>query len=504
MSRTAKSIKNIKVAVISQASVILMSFILRFFFLRHLGIENVGINGLFTNIISMISLTELGLGAALIYMMYKPLANNDEFKISALMNYFKKRYHLIGLIIGLFGLIFVPFLDLFLSETEINIELYMIYFLFLTNACVSYVHSYKQALLTADQNQYIVNFYRSIFLIIFNILQIIMLIITESFIIFMILQIFLTFFTNYLLSRKVDNLYPYLKSNTCLTVESNDAGEIKKNVKAMFLHKIGTFVVTGTDSILISIFVSITVVGQYANYLLIIAGLNSIFFLIFKSITASVGNLGATADVNVVYQNFKKVNLIGFLIFGFSSICLYILLDRFIILWLGGDYILPRTVVILIIINFYQMGMRQSTLTFRNSLGLFWYDRHKPLIESVINLIISLLLGYYFGAAGILLGTTISTILVPFWIEPYVLFKYGFKVKLQAFFITYLKRTSILIISLIPVRFIISFLPEYGLLSFILIVLTTCFLAGTFIILLLVNDPEFKFFKRLLLRKIKR
>jgi len=446
MSRTSKSIRNIKYALIGQASGLLISFISRMVFVKILGAEYLGINGLFTNILSILSLLELGFGSAIVYSMYKPLANKDDKKVIALMELYKKGYISIGLAIGILGLLLTPFLSFFISETPDIPNIEVMYLMFVLNSSLTYFFSYKRSLIIADQKRYIATFYRYGFYFILNVLQIIALILTGNYFLFLGLLIVNTLLENIFISRKANNLYPFLKEKNTNELPADEKKMIFRNVRAMMYHKVGSTIVMGTDNILISKFFGLVSVGLYSNYLLIINSLNTMFGLLFQSVTASIGNLGATEKLEKYRFIFNVIDMVGFWIFGFSSISLIILFNPFISLWIGSEFLFPIEIVFIIVINFYITGMRRSVLSFRDALGLFWNDRYKPIFEVVVNLVMSIILADIFGIVGIFLGTFISTLTVCFWVEPLVLYKHGLKSSVKPYFIKYIKHTVLLFI----------------------------------------------------------
>jgi O-antigen/teichoic acid export membrane protein len=260
---------------------------------------------------------------------------------------------------------------------------------------------------------------------------------TRSYLIFLILQITSTIFENIAVARHADKMYPYLREKNNEKLDYDTVAEIKKNTGAMVLHKMGGIVVGSTDNILISIKVGIEWVGLYSNYQLIISALNTVIGQLFTAITASVGNLGAIETKEKSLNIFECINFAGFWVFGVCSISLYYLINPFIEIWLGIDLLMSMNVVTILVTNFFIQGMRKSVLTFREAFGLYWYDRHKPLFESIINLISSVLLAKKFGITGIFIGTLISTLTTCFWIEPYVLYKKGFDSPLKPYFVKY-------------------------------------------------------------------
>jgi O-antigen/teichoic acid export membrane protein len=356
MSRTSNSIRNIKYAVLGQAIGLLVSFISRIFFVRILSAEYLGVNGLFTNILSVLSLAELGVGSSIVYSMYKPLAEKDEYRLKALMGFYKKAYITIGIIIAVLGTALIPFLEFFIKDKPNVPHIQLIYLMFVVNSSISYFFSYKRSLIIADQKRYIATFYRYGFYFLLNIAQIIALVLTKSYILYLGLQIINTFIENIYISRKANELYPFLKGGEAVKMAKDEIDIIVRNVKAMMFHKLGGTVVMGTDNLLISKFVGVIQVGLYSNYLLIIKALNTVFGLAYQSITASIGNLGVIETNEKNKFIFECINLLGFWIYGVASICLINLFNPFIILWLGKEYLFPISIVLIIVINFYLTG----------------------------------------------------------------------------------------------------------------------------------------------------
>lgn len=455
-----------KYAIAGQIIGLLISFVSRTIFVRTLSAQYLGLNGLFTNLLSIISLAELGIGPAIIYSMYKPLAVRDTYKINALMNLYKKAYITIGIFIMVLGSALVPFLDYLIKDIPDIPYLRLIYLMFVLNSSISYFYSYKRSLIIADQKRYIDTFYRYFFYFLLNIAQITALLLTRNFILYIGLQIINTFAENIVVSKKADQLYPFINDKTSAILEKSEKETIIKNVKAMVFHKIGGIIVMGTDNVLIAKLIGVVQLGVYSNYQLIIKSLNVVFELAFQSFTASIGNLGATETNDKSRFIFECINLFGFWIYGFSSICLISLFNPFIDLWLGEEYLFPFPIVFVIVVSFYLTGMRKSVLTFRDALGLFWYDRYKALLEACINLLGSIVLAKYIGISGIFIGTIISTLTTCFLVEPYVLFKYGFKDSVKSYYLKYVIHTILIIIVGTITWSITNLLPGSTLLSF--------------------------------------
>lgn len=493
MSRTNNSLKNMKYAIVGQGLGLLISFVSRMAFVRILSAEYLGLNGLFTNILSILSLAELGVGAAIIYSMYKPLADKDMYKIKALMGLYKKAYVTIGIAIAFIGSALTPFLNYLIKDMPDLPYIKLIYLMFVANSSISYFYSYKRSLIIADQKRYVATFYRYGFYFLLNVIQIIVLLFTRSYIFYLGLQIINTFLENICVSRKTDQLYPFLKEKGSFELDKEEKKTIVQNVKAMVFHKIGSIVVVGTDNILISKFIGVIQVGLYSNYQLIINALNTVFGLVFQSVTASIGNLGATENSKKNKFIFECINLIGFWIYAFSSICLINLFNPFINLWLGAEYLFSMPIVLIIIISFYLSGMRKSVLTFRDALGLFWHDRYKAIFEAGINLVASIILAQYIGIAGIFIGTIISTLTTCFWIEPYILFKYGFEDSVKSYFKKYGFYTINMIIVGVLTWFISSIFSDYSILGFIGKLVVCIIVPNTLFLIIFWRTKEFQY-----------
>lgn len=504
MSRTTNSLRNIKYSLIGQVVSLLANFLTRMIFVRVLSAEYLGINGLFTNILSILSFAEMGIGQAIVYSMYKPLSDKNEDTLIGLMDLYKKAYIYIGLTILILGGSLTPFLSFFIKEMPNIDHIKIIYILFVINTASTYFFSYKRSFLIADQKKYIDAFYHYMYFTIRSILQIAILLITKDFLLYLIVQVIITIIENITISLKVDKLYPFLNSRKVISLDTNIKKSIIVNTKAMVFHKLGAVVVGGTDNLIISKFVGIVTVGLYSNYLLIIGALRQIFNIVFQSMIASIGNLGVTENNEKKLLVFSSIDLIGAWIYGFASICLIILFNPFIRLWLGEDYLFPPNVVLLIVISFYLSGRRKSVLAFRDALGLFWYDRYKPFFESIVNLVVSIYLAISLGISGVLLGTIISTLTTSFWIEPKVLYKYGLKSTVKSYFLKYVYYTIVIIVVGVITWLISSYFATNTLTSFIGKILVSIILPNIMFGLVFWKNKEFQYLLNIMKATIKR
>lgn len=492
MSRTNNSIRNIKYAIVGQFIGIIVAFINRTIFIKMLSLEILGINGLFTNIISMISLAELGVGSAIIFSMYDPIANKDILKIKSLMDLYKKTYRYIGLIVLLIGTLMTPFIHVFFKQKiELN-YINLIFLLFVINSASTYLFSYKRSLLIADQKKYINTIYRYSFFTILNILQILMLVLTKNYLIYIILLVTFTITENVIISKRIDIMYPYLKSAEKVEIDAMTKNTIIKNISAMVFHKLGGFIVLSTDNILLSKIIGIAAVGMYSNYYLIISSLLIMYNILFRSVTSSIGNLSIHASEDKIFKVFNMINFFAFWLFGFSSVLLLGLLNDFVKLWVGPKYLLANNIVVILILNFFVTGVRTSVLIFKDANGLYWNDRYKPIFESALNLLFSIILGYLYGMIGIFIGTLISSLSTCFWIEPFVLYKHVFKKSVKKYFIFYLRMVfKICFIGLITLS-LSKYLIVHSFLKLIVKLFVEVIIFNVLFIILHLNNIEMK------------
>lgn len=500
MSRTRNSVRNLITAIIGQGVGFVISFIARIFFIRTLGREYLGLNGLFTNILTILSLAELGVGEAITFSLYKPLAENNTKKCSMLMQLYKKVYTVIGVTILFIGLCLTPFLPLIIKDMPDIPYISLIYALFVVNTAVSYFFSYKRNLIIADQKRYIVTFYRYVAHAVFTFLEIIYLILFKNYIGYLLIMIAATLADNLMVSRKANKMYKFLNSEEKIPLDKESKDSIIKNTRAMMMHKVGGVVVNSTDNILLSMFVSLDSVGLYSNYFFITNAINSVTTHVFNSVTASVGNLFATSDSKNAYRIFREIYFLDYLMYSFIAVSLTCLFNPFIELWVGKDFLFGFDIVCIIVINFYIAGMRKSVLTFREASGLFYKDRWKSVFEAIINLGTSIVLAINFGTFGVFLGTFISSITVCVWVEPLVLYKYGFKEKLREYFKLYIMY-AIITIGLCALTYFLCSLINFGrFISFIIKVLICVLVPNIINSLIFGRTTEYKYFKDLIKR----
>lgn len=439
-SRTSNSLKNMAFGVGSQMLSILMGFFTRWMFIALLGKEYLGVSGLFTNVLSLLSLANLGFDTAIIYSLYKPLAEGDMAAVKGYMRVYKRVYRAVGATVFVLGCILMPFLPHLIKGTvTIPESIYVIYFLFLTQSASSYLFSYKQSLLTASQQNRINSLYHSIFMVLRNLGEMVVLFFFHAYIPTLICIIALQLAENAWIARVTDKKFPFLTDSSVGEISFEQKQALKENVRSLFLYKISGTIISSTDNILISKFQGLASVGLYSNYVYIVDVIRTFLSYIFYSMTASIGNYNATESKEANEKMFYNLFFASFWLYGFTGICLGVLLNPFIALWIGADYLLPNWTVFIIIVNYYTAGVQYASTTYREVTGLFKVGKYRPLIAAIINLAVSIILAYPLGISGILLGTIISRLCVYFWYDPYILHKTLFRRKLKHYFATYIR-----------------------------------------------------------------
>lgn len=445
--RTKNSIKNIYFSIVTQVVITLLGFLSRKIFLDNLGSEYLGINGLLTNVLSMLSLVEGGIGTSIVYNLYKPLSDDDESKIIALVQLYKKLYGMLAVVIFLLSMCLYPFLGILIKEGTSIPYLRIVYFIFVVKNIISYLNAHKWSLINADQKEYVLAKYNLIFNVITTVSKIVILLLTNNYIVYLLIELTIFVMQNIWNGKVVNKRYPYISTKEKYKVDIKTKKNLITNVKAIFLHNIGRYCVFGTDNILISALINLKTVGLYSNYTMVIGQLSSLLTPILNGIGASVGNLIAMESKEKNYNIFNVVYLVNFWIYSICTVFLYNLLEPFIDWWLGNGLLLDKLTLIIILSNFYLTGLRTSIDIFKSRAGIFSPDKYVPLLEAVINLGASLILVRYFGLAGIFLGTTISTIAVPIWTQSKLVYNKIFNKSVIEYFKKYFIYLILTIIS---------------------------------------------------------
>lgn len=421
-SRLGNTLRNFKFGAAAQLVVTLLGFVSRTVFIRVLGMEYSGVNGLYTSILDVLSLTELGLADVVIYSLYKPLAEGDTDRLAALMGYYKVIYRYIALAVGVIGLCLVPFLRVLVKSQIDRFHLVLYYLMFLANSVCSYLLVYKASIIQADQKRYLISKYNMLFKLLATLLQIVLLLVLRNFTVYLSIQIGMTVVNNLYVSRKADRLYPCLREKRELPKEEKKA--IFRDVRHMFSYKAGGQLLTGTDNLYISSMISTATVGIYDNYTMIQTMVVTAFTnTLNQAVLGSIGNLNATGTQEQKKRIFDVYSLVFSWITTFCALSLLALYNPFIRIWAGEDWLLPMSTVAVICLNYFLPNVLTPVWSYRNTTGLFRETRDILLYAAGINLVLSYFMGLRWGLTGILAATAVSRVLTSFWYEPYLLHK---------------------------------------------------------------------------------
>lgn len=433
-SRTKNTIYNFITSIGGQVITILMQFIVRTVFIQTLGKSYLGINGLFTNILSMLSLAELGVGNAILFKLYKPLADKDEKRINILIKFYKKVYAIIGITVAIIGITLIPFLHFIVKDYDklstLGINAVLIYSIYLFQSVSSYLFfAYKSAIVKADQKEYVLNVISYAFTIVTSIVQIILLKTLNNFELYVIVLVVSTILQNTVNAHIANKLYPHIKEKTEEKLSKREIKDVFKDCSAIFLYRLNGVVLTATDNIVISTILGLEMVGMYSNYYILYTTINTIFNKVFDSVVHSLGNLHAKKDINHEYKIFKTVNLIAIILGATAGIGVFTISNEFIKTWLGEEWMLRQPFSLLMGIEIYTLATRAYLNKYRSAMGLFQQAKYRPLFGMIINLITSISLVKYWGICGVLAGTIIADWTTIMWYDPLIIHKYGLENK---------------------------------------------------------------------------
>lgn len=454
--RLKNSIRNTISGIASRIITILFPFIVRTVIIKKIGMEYAGLNGLFSSVLMMLSISELGFGSALVYSMYKPIAEADTDKVCALLNFYKKVYRIVGCAILTLGLALLPFIRSFINgDVPADINVHVLYLVFLLNTVIGYfAFAYKSALLTASQREDISNRIMICISLAMYVSQLTVLWFLKNYMVYVILSPVFTVITNIVRSIVVDKVYPQYRCRGSL--EKSELKGIYKNVFALIGEKIGATVLLSTDTIVISSTLGLTAVACYNNYYMIISAVRNLVMVIFESIRPSVGNSMVTESLEKNYKDFNKISSLFVWISGFCSISMICLFQPFMRIWVGEEYLLSKVTVIMFGIYFFGWKMLDVLVLYRDAAGMWWYGKSRPYVVSALNILGDILLVHFFGLDGVVFATLFTSVCMSYpWLLG-ILFKRYFKGKPW----DYLKRLGIQCLS-VAVACLLTYLLCY-------------------------------------------
>lgn len=502
MGRTEKSIKNIVYGLGAQSVTTLLTFISRTVMLHYLGLEVISLNGLFSEVIDALSLAELGIGSAIVYNLYKPLAEEEEEKVCQLMTFFKQAYQWIALAVFLLGAlvcIFVPLLvkDIGYSPKDIR----LVFMLFVIKISCSYLFSYKFSLLNADQKNYVYSIYSSLTRIVTVTMEVGVILIAKDYIVYLVICIGLTLLSNAVISAKTDAWYPYLRK---AALPPEEKRHIFDNVKNIFIKEVSGKITNSTDNILISTMVSTIMVGKYTFYSTILNVFKQFTSHVDTGIRASMGNLfsgGTRAECEAVLYRLTW----GYSVFGIiCGVCFLSCSQSFIAFWVGEEYLLGLPIVFLLAVNLFLFICSKPIYVAMHVAGLFREGRNVSLLGSLVNLAVSILLAYRLGIFGVFFGTFL-TYMIQIILKIYYVYQLRFQCTAKRYYCYMLKLVLLFLALAFISHWLCGMVPAFGAIwDFLIQGLVSAGVSGLVILLCYCRSSEFQYYKALFVRYGKR
>lgn len=431
-SRTKNSFLNLITGIGGQLLTIALKFITRTVFIYTLGKAYLGINGLFSDILTMLSLTELGFDTAINFKLYKPLAEKDTKRIRLLMKFYKQVYTVVGTVILLLGLCMIPLLHFLIKDYEsleaLGINAVLIFVLYLLQSVSTYLFfAYRSAIIKADQREYIINIAEYVITILTNIFQIVILLVWHDFVMYTASVIIFNILKNMVNAIIAQRYYPdvFIKEETSIT--SDEIKGLFKDCGALFVYKVNTVVLKATDNMVLSTFIGLAMVGMYSNYLMFYTTIKTLLNRFYNATKASMGNLFAVSDMAKRYQFFQVMNFITIVFYGTACIGVAVTADELIDCWIGNDYVIPQPFAVLMGIEILFVGLKNNLGQVRNISGAFRQMWFRPVLGIIVNLGVSIMLVKKLGIYGVIIGTIVADILTNFMVDPSVIHKYSFE-----------------------------------------------------------------------------
>lgn len=502
MGRIEKSVRNFKFHMLSQVITVILSFITRTCMIRFVGIEALSLNSLFTQVISAISLAEMGVGTAITYNLYKPLAEEDHEKVSELMNLFRSAYQIIGLATLVIGVGLAPWIQFFIKEISYDMSyIRLVYLLFVFQSAVSYLFSYKITLMQADQNGYIYVRISTIFKLIGTALLLVLLMLTRRYLVFLTANIALIIATDAYASHVVDQKYSYINKKAKLP--KKERKEIFSNIRNIFIMQFAGRVVDSTDNILISGIISTILVGLYSNYMVVIGFFKQVSDKLMDSAYASMGNLFVSDETDKKMHTLTRLTFIFFSFACVSCAGIFACIQSFIQLWLGDAFLMEMPVVITLCFLYFVAIVFDPLKTAMRLTGYFAIGRNISFVSAMANLIVSVILGYKIGLIGIFLGT-MCTYVIELITKTYYLYYKFLNRSARPYILLWVKMLSVFtvdlfIIHLIKTRISLSPFPTFFILGGSSVAITAACISLVFM-----KTEEYQYIYNLLLSYIKK
>ena len=508
IEKTKNTINGSIFGIVNKLIITIFPFIIRTLIIKCLGEQYAGLNGLFSSILEVLSLAELGFGSAMVYNMYKPIDDGDKTKIRALLMYYKKIYLLLGTIILLIGLCITPFIQYFINGTyPSDINLHIVFMIYLINSSCSYFAlAYQSSILIAHQRNDIKYNIHSILIVFMYIIQIIVLVVVKNYYVYIIFTPVFTILINVITAIVTRKKFPDYYPKGSISIEEKK--NIRKLLKALIGHRLGAVVLNATDNIVISAFLGLTILTIFGNYYYILNAVFSMIYIIAQSMVAGIANLIIKSNIEYNEKLLMHLLFAFSVLVGICSCCFVGLYQLFMKIWVGEEFVLPFVYVLLFTFYFYVRSIRYVILVFKDACGMWQADFWKPYVESLTNLVINIVLVLLTKQLwGIILSSIISMLFVAFPWEVNVFYKNYFDKNPSIYYFNIIKYFLVNII-VIAITFIVSSFTDYFIYNdyinlIVKLILIVC-IGGILYVLVYFRTENFKFIIEKLFRKFKK
>lgn len=504
MGRVGYAIKNIIFGIGGNVVTMVLRFVLRYVFIMKLGDTLTGVEGLYTDILTMLSLAELGVGTAVNYSLYGPVARGEKEKIKSYMLLYKKAYRVIAVVIAAVGILLVPFLPVITNHPEYltNRELTIYYLIFLFNTVSTYFVAYKYSLANAEQKNYIQTNVITVTKMVTVAAQMAALLLLPNFLLYLLIQAGVELLQKIFVSWYLNRRYPILTEKDIQPLSREENDSVIKKVKALMLHRLGDMARLQTDTVIISSFLGLEVVGFMGTYKMIITSVSNYVNVIFNSVISSFGNLIATEGKERQFQLFKVYRFFAIWVYGFSAVGFFMLISPLVELYVGKERVLATSIIMWYLIDYFFKGERIVLSNFKTAAGVFEQDKYLTLIQGVVNLVISLALVQKVGMAGVYIGTVVSGLIANIT-KPVIIYRVCFEKEVKSYFVDsvkYLLVIGVTLAILIPLQN--ALMPQVTILKFaVMVVIITVLFNGLFL-LVYGRSEEFKYLWQMVRKKL--
>lgn len=503
--RISSALKTSITSVLYYIIQIISALLYRIIFLEYFTLNYLGINGLFSNILTLLSLTELGITTPIVNRLYKPFDDKDVVKIRKLLKFYGTVYKYIFGVIIILGVLICPFIKFFIkdiSQIPAEINIYFVYILFLFQTASTYLLAHYQSVISVDRKQYILNYVNIVISLVRYGIQIILVIFSRNYVLVLLSGIVINILANYLISIYVKKKY----TNICNgeeQLDSKDKKSIFSDSKKVLVHRIGYKTLTATDNIIISSFIGLYETGLYSNYLMITNYLTNFVGQLLGNLSGIIGNVIVSDDKEHVYEVFQRLMFVCFWVSSSLTILLYGFFNEIIRIWLGVQYCFSTRTVTLLCIYFYITNLRTIPNTFIGVSPLFTKDVMRPIIQAVVNLVVSIILVQIIGIDGVIIGSIVCVFITVFWREPYLLYRYLFNKSFLDFWYIHIRFT---LLTGILCYLLYECVNHYVINDFISLILVGGISAITIQLLFCIlfrRNPAFKYFYNYLINALK-